>query len=64
MTEPPPRSPGPWRDHSPRPAEDDQLRADVRDACDFPAEHYERDWVGRFTYDQLNETGRRCLGSE
>jgi Protein of unknown function (DUF1479) len=23
---------------------------------DFPAEHYERDWGGRFTYDQLNAT--------
>lgn len=29
---------------------------------DFPAEHYERDWKGRFTYDQLNETGRRGMG--
>ncbi|TDD06067.1 DUF1479 domain-containing protein [Saccharopolyspora terrae] len=29
---------------------------------DFPAEHYERDWEGRFTYDQLNETGRRGMG--
>jgi hypothetical protein len=31
---------------------------------DFPAEHYERDWEGRFTYDQLNEIGRRGLGFE
>lgn len=29
---------------------------------DFPDEHYERHWAGRFTYDQLNETGRRSLG--
>jgi hypothetical protein len=29
---------------------------------DFPAEHYERDWAGRFTADDLNETGRRGLG--
>lgn len=29
---------------------------------DFPAEHYERNWSGRFTVDQLNETGRRGLG--
>lgn len=41
----------------------------VRDACltgsspsDFPAEHYERDWVGRFAADDLNEIGRRGLG--
>jgi hypothetical protein len=30
--------------------------------ADFPAEHYERDWAGRFTADRLNETGRRGLG--
>ncbi|MDI2032461.1 DUF1479 domain-containing protein [Saccharopolyspora sp. TS4A08] len=29
---------------------------------DFPPEHYERDWTGRFTHDQLNETGRRGMG--
>ena len=29
---------------------------------DFPAEHYERDWDGRFTAADLNETGRRGLG--
>ncbi len=29
---------------------------------DFPAEHYERDWAGRFTAADLNETGRRGLG--
>ncbi|WP_446663885.1 YbiU family protein [Flexivirga sp. B27] len=29
---------------------------------DFPAEHYERDWTGRFTEAELNETGRRGLG--
>jgi hypothetical protein len=29
---------------------------------DFPAEHYERDWDGRFTSADLNETGRRGLG--
>ncbi|WP_338011138.1 YbiU family protein [Saccharopolyspora erythraea] len=29
---------------------------------DFPEEHYEREWEGRFTPDQLNETGRRGLG--
>ena len=28
---------------------------------DFPAEHYERDWTGRFTRESLNETGRRGL---
>ncbi|MEB3368894.1 DUF1479 domain-containing protein [Saccharopolyspora mangrovi] len=45
--------------------------ASVRDAfltgsspSDFPPEHYERDWEGRFTADQLNETGRRGLGFE
>jgi hypothetical protein len=29
---------------------------------DFPAEHYERDWTGRFTEADLNETGRKGLG--
>jgi uncharacterized protein DUF1479 len=29
---------------------------------DFPAEHYERDWAGRFTAADLNETGRNGLG--
>ncbi len=29
---------------------------------DFPAEHYERDWAGRFGPGDLNETGRRGLG--
>jgi hypothetical protein len=29
---------------------------------DFPEEHYERAWTGRFTADRLNETGRRALG--
>jgi Gig2-like len=31
---------------------------------DFPAEHYERDWTGRFHPDDLNDTGRRGLGIE
>ncbi|MHA6800084.1 DUF1479 domain-containing protein [Bounagaea algeriensis] len=30
--------------------------------ADFPPEHYERDWVGRFTEEELNENGRRGLG--
>jgi hypothetical protein len=41
----------------------------VRDAfltgsspADFPPEHYERDWAGRFTADELNDTGRRGMG--
>lgn len=29
---------------------------------DFPAEHYERDWAGRFTAADLNDVGRRGLG--
>ncbi len=29
---------------------------------DFPAEHYERDWDGRFTVDDLNDMGRRGMG--
>jgi len=29
---------------------------------DFPEEHYEREWTGRFTEDQLTRTGRRGLG--
>ncbi|MEU2926773.1 DUF1479 domain-containing protein [Streptomyces sp. NPDC007251] len=31
---------------------------------DFPEEHYERSWTGRFTADRLNTTGRRGLGLE
>ncbi|MHA6806045.1 DUF1479 domain-containing protein [Salinifilum ghardaiensis] len=49
----------------------EEYAASVREAFrtgsspdDFPAEHYERDWTGRFTYDQLNEIGRRGLGFE
>lgn len=30
--------------------------------ADFPEEHYERAWDGRFTVDRLNATGRRGLG--
>ena len=30
--------------------------------ADFPEEHYERAWEGRFTADRLNTTGRRGLG--
>jgi hypothetical protein len=30
--------------------------------ADFPGEHYERTWAGRFTPAELNETGRRALG--
>jgi hypothetical protein len=29
---------------------------------DFPEEHYERDWSGRFSADELNAVGRRGLG--
>jgi hypothetical protein len=29
---------------------------------DFPAEHYERTWAGRFTEDDLNDVGRRGMG--
>jgi hypothetical protein len=29
---------------------------------DFPAEHYERTWAGRFRPEDLNQTGRRGLG--
>jgi hypothetical protein len=29
---------------------------------DFPPEHYERDWEGRFTAEDLNERGRRGMG--
>ncbi|HET6478518.1 MAG TPA: YbiU family protein [Actinoplanes sp.] len=43
--------------------------ASVRDAIrsgsspsDFPPEHYERTWAGRFTESDLNLTGRRGLG--
>jgi len=32
--------------------------------ADFPEEHYERGWAGRFTVEQLNATGRRGLGIE
>jgi hypothetical protein len=30
--------------------------------ADFPAEHYERDWPGRFRPGDLNQAGRRGLG--
>jgi hypothetical protein len=30
--------------------------------ADFPEEHYERDWTGRFTEADLNDVGRRGLG--
>ncbi|WP_030257453.1 DUF1479 domain-containing protein [Streptomyces violens] len=49
----------------------EEYAASVRDAfvtgsspADFPEEHYERGWTGRFTVDQLNEAGRRGLGLE
>lgn len=29
---------------------------------DFPAEHYERDWAGRFGLNDLNAIGRRSMG--
>jgi hypothetical protein len=45
--------------------------ASVRDAfttgsspADFPAEHYERDWSGRFRLADLNAAGRRGLGTD
>jgi Protein of unknown function (DUF1479) len=47
----------------------ERYAASVREAlasgsspADFPAEHYERDWAGRFPTSELNETGRRGLG--
>jgi len=47
----------------------EQYAAEVRGAfltgsspSDFPEEHYERTWEGRFTPHELNETGRRGLG--
>lgn len=47
----------------------EEYAASVREAfltgsspADFPAEHYERDWEGRFTVEELNDTGRRGLG--
>ncbi|MBL3670902.1 DUF1479 domain-containing protein [Streptomyces sp. M2CJ-2] len=47
----------------------EEYSAKVREAfltgsspSDFPEEHYERDWTGRFDVDRLNETGRRGLG--
>ncbi|SER66083.1 Protein of unknown function [Streptomyces sp. yr375] len=49
----------------------EEYAAQVREAFltgsspgDFPEEHYERDWTGRFTADRLNDTGRRGLGME
>jgi hypothetical protein len=48
-----------------------QYAAAVREAFvagsspdDFPAEHYERAWAGRFAVEDLNETGRRGLGMD
>ncbi|MEY2401164.1 MAG: hypothetical protein QOJ08_1275 [Ilumatobacteraceae bacterium] len=50
-------------------ARNETYAASVRDAfltgsspTDFPEEHYERTWAGRFTVDDLNDTGRRGLG--
>ncbi len=47
----------------------EEYAAVVRDAfmtgsspSDFPDEHYERTWRGRFQVEQLNATGRRGLG--
>ena len=47
----------------------ERYAASVREAlatgsspADFPAEHYERDWTGRFPTSDLNQTGRRGLG--
>lgn len=47
----------------------EEYAAHVREAfvigaspSDFPEEHYERSWTGRFTLDRLNDTGRRGLG--
>jgi hypothetical protein len=49
----------------------ERYAASVRDAFgtgsspgDFPAEHYERTWTGRFGREDLNKTGRRGLGLE
>ncbi|SNV16440.1 Protein of uncharacterised function (DUF1479) [Dermatophilus congolensis] len=35
-----------------------------RSPRDFPAEHYETNWSGRFTADQLTALGRRAFGLE
>ena len=47
----------------------EKYAANVREAFvtgsspgDFPEEHYERGWTGRFTLDQLNDTGLRGMG--
>ncbi|HRW03335.1 MAG TPA: DUF1479 family protein [Tetrasphaera sp.] len=52
------RTPASWQDS-----------AKVREAfmsgdspADFPEEHYEANWTGRFTLEQLNATGRRGMG--
>jgi hypothetical protein len=49
----------------------ERYAASVRDAFltgaspgDFPAEHYERAWTGRFQRGDLNDAGRRGLGLE
>jgi len=49
----------------------ERYAASVREAfstgsspSDFPAEHYEREWTGRFSPESLNTTGRRGLGLE
>ncbi|MGD3111860.1 YbiU family protein [Streptomyces sp. YGL11-2] len=56
-----------WR--TPPPAASRRYAADIREAfvtgsspSDFPAEHHERNWTGRCTLDDLNETGRRGIG--
>ncbi len=45
----------------------DSVRAAFRSGrspSDFPDEHYEADWKGRFTERDLNDIGRRSLGLE
>ncbi|SMD24043.1 DUF1479 domain-containing protein [Kibdelosporangium aridum] len=50
-------------------ARNERYAASVREAfltgsspADFPEEHYERDWEGRFRFEDLTEIGRRGMG--
>jgi hypothetical protein len=59
----PQRVPAPWCPRNERYATRERAAFDAGSSPDdFPAEHYERDWDGRFAAADLNETGRRGLG--
>lgn len=43
----------------------EQIQSSLKDGLsppDFPLEHYEQDWQGRFTFDMLNSIGKKGMG--